>query len=122
MNESNTTSATSVGSLSPGGARRVLENGQIVNQADLDNDALGGQGFDYITVTGTNVTVTSGLCWKALYTLTTTVITSVVAATSATIGGTTFSTVSIVADRTVKGKFTTIQIASGTLIAYKGTI
>jgi hypothetical protein len=102
--------------------RAIMENGIVVNEGDLLNDGLCGKGFDYLTTSATIITVTTGLCWKAFYTLTTTVFAAVTVDSNSPIGGTTFSTVTVTADRWIRGKFLTVTLTSGTVLAYKGTL
>ena len=112
--------ADDIKSYSPGGGRQLKNDSTTANMADLGEEYLGGKGFVVISDTGTHSPAT-GYCYKALHCITTTVVASFVADASAPVTGT-FAGVSLAAGTVIYGKFTTLVLSSGSVIAYNGVL
>ena len=93
----------------------------FATENDRLSELLGGYGFDYITDTAAH-TPAAGRAYKCLHFLTATVISAIVADSSAPMGGTTIVGVTFAAGAVIYGKFTSITLTSGTLLAYNGAL
>ena len=96
------------------GMRPSVENDSI-------RELLGCYGFDYITDTVAHTTA-SGIAYKCLHFLTVTVIAAIVADATAPMGGTTIAGATMAAGSVIYGKFTSLTLTSGTVIAYNGAV
>jgi len=83
---------------------------------DLVENSMGQSGFNYISDTNASV-APDGFVYDAIQVLTDTVIASHIS--EATIGGNTFTGVTISAGSIIYGRFVSITLTSGTVIAYK---
>jgi len=84
---------------------------------DIEESRAGFLGFEYIGDTAAHLPPANQV-FVELYILTTTVIAAISSEVALT--GTTFTGVSIPAGVTLKGRFKSITLTSGTVIAYKG--
>ncbi len=100
------------------GMRPSAENDSI-------RELMGCYGFDYITDTAAHTPVPingTPIAYKCIHFLTATVISAVVADATAPMGGTTVAGVTFAAGSVIYGKFTSLTLTSGTLIAYNGAL
>ena len=84
---------------------------------DLFENSMGQNGFNYISDTNKSAAPT-GYVYFAIQALTDTVLAAYVS--EPTIGGNTFTGVTIPAGTIIYGRFVSITLTSGTVIAYKG--
>ena len=92
--------------------RLLNENSDAVNMADLAQAEQGQYGGKYIATTDATTPAT-GYVFVEIYTLEETVVTLVGNITGIT-------TVTVPADRSIKGRYTSITLGSGSVIAYNG--
>ena len=110
--------AEDISNFSPSGGRLLREDSGRANMADLADEAAGGKGFAVVADTAAHVPA-SGRYFRALYFLSTTVIASLGAAADAPITGA-VTGISFAAGTWLYGKFTSVQLTSGSLLAYNG--
>lgn len=106
--------------FSRGYGAQYKEDGAIVNIADKSEEYLGGKGFTVIAGT-TTTTPPEGQCFVALQMLADTVLNTIAVDASAPIVGT-ITGITIGTNVVLYGKFTSVKLTSGTLIAYHGTV
>jgi hypothetical protein len=104
----------------PGGGRVLKEDSAAVNMADKAEEYLGGKGFDVISDTDPHVPA-AGLCYCALQVLTNTVISAHAQDVSAPITGT-LTGVTLLAGIWIFGKYNSLTLTSGSLLAYNGAL
>jgi hypothetical protein len=108
-----------INKMSPGSGRTLKENGKYVNIADLTEETLGGKGFEFISDTDEHVAPT-GLVYIALQVLDDAVIDSYETDEGAEITGSTFTEELLPAGFVLYGRYTSVTLESGKVIAYKG--
>jgi hypothetical protein len=96
----------------------IKEDGTLANMADLAESSLGGKGLVVIADTALH-TATS--CYCAIEVLTDAVIEAYTVDASAPITGT-LTGVTFTAGKWLYGKFLTLKLTSGTLLAYHGVL
>ena len=106
--------------LTPGNGDQYRTDGTVVNTADIAEQSLAGKGFDVIADTAAH-TPTGGDCYCAIHFLTDTVISAYVASAKAPVAGT-LTGVTFNAGAVIYGKFTSITLTSGSLLAYNGAL
>ena len=84
---------------------------------DIVESSAGYNGFEFISDTVAHLPP-QGQVFTELYIVTATVFATISSEVALT--GATFAGVSIPADRTIKGRFNSVTLTSGSLIAYKG--
>jgi hypothetical protein len=84
---------------------------------DLIENSMGQSGFDFINDTAAHACA-SGYVYDAVQMVTDTVLAAY--STEPTIGGNTFTAVSIPQGTIIYGRFTSLTLTSGSCIAYKG--
>jgi hypothetical protein len=109
-----------IGIFSPSGGRSIKENSNTVNIADKTEEYFGGKGFDIISDTLAHTPV-SGSCYHAIHFLTNTIISAYSVDSTAPINGT-LTGVTFNAGTVLYGKFLSITLTSGSLLAYNGLL
>ena len=105
--------------MSPGSGRTLKEKGGYVNIADLTEESLGGKGFEFISDTAEHV-APEGKVYIALQVVSDAVIASYKTDEGAKITGNDFTGESLPVGFVLYGRYTSIKLASGKVIAYKG--
>ena len=108
-----------INKMSPGSGRTLKENGEYVNIADLTEETLGGKGFEFISDNAEHV-APEGMIYIALQVLDDAVIDSYETDEGAEITGSTFTEELLPAGFVLYGRYTSVTLASGKVIAYKG--
>jgi hypothetical protein len=108
-----------INKMSPGSGRMLKENGGYVNIADLAGESLGGKGFEFIADTVEHV-APNGMVYIALQVVDDAVIASYETEPAGLITGNTFAGESLPAGFVLYGRYTSVKLASGKVIAYKG--
>ena len=106
-------------SMSPRSGRVLREDDSYINVADLAKESLGGKGFEFISDTAKHV-AQKGTVYIALQVLDDAVIASCETDDGAKITGNTFTRESLPAGFILYGRYTSVTLASGKIIAYKG--
>lgn len=96
--------------------RILRENDTTINQADYAVNAMGGNGFEYISDTLAH-TPPTGQVFVSIQVVTDAIFS---AFTFTSVTGNTFTGAVIPAGTVVFGRFTSIRLSSGRVIAYKG--
>ena len=107
-------------SFAPGGGRQLKEDSYAVNLADKSEEVLGGKGFDIITDTNAH-TPGTGYCYVLLDFKTDTVFSAYTVDSTAPIDGTLLG-VTWKTPGSICGKFTSVTLTSGSVIAYRGVL
>ena len=105
-------------SMSPRSGRILREDDSVVNIVDLAEESLGGKGFDFISDTNEHA-APKGTVYIALQVLYDAIIASCETDEGAEIDGN-FAGESLPAGFILYGRYTSIKLASGKVIAYKG--
>ena len=103
-----------------GSGRQLKESSTKVNLADKAEEYLGGKGFTLISSTVTT-TPPAGQCFFCIQVLADVVINTYAVDASAPITGTITAT-TFSAGTFLYGKFTSIKLTSGTIIAYQAVL
>jgi hypothetical protein len=106
-------------SMSPRSGRVLKEDDSVVNIADLAEESFGGKGFEFITDTVEHV-APKGMVYIALQVVDDAAIASYETDEGAEITGNTFTGELLPAGFILYGRYTSIKLASGKIIAYKG--
>ena len=99
--------------------RMLKENGGYVNIADLAGETLGGKGFEFISDTDKH-DAPEGMVYIALQVLDDAEIDSYETDEGAEITGNNFTGEILPAGFILYGRYTSVTLASGKVIAYKG--
>ena len=105
-------------SMSPRSGRILREDDSVVNIVDLAEESLGGKGFDFISDTNEHAT-SNGTVYIALQVLDDAKIASYKTDERAEITGN-FAGALLPAGFILYGRYTSIKLAKGKVIAYKG--
>jgi hypothetical protein len=108
-----------INKMSPGSGRMLKEKGKYVNIADLTEETLGGKGFEFISDTAEHV-APEGMVYIALQVVDDAEIASYETEPAGLITGNTFAGESLPAGFVLYGRYTSVKLASGKVIAYKG--
>ena len=108
-----------INKMSPGSGRTLKENGGYVNIADLTEETLGGKGFEFIADTVEHV-APNGMVYIALQVLDDAEIDSYETDEGAEITGNNFTGEILPVGFVLYGRYTSVTLASGKVIAYKG--
>lgn len=95
-------------------------SGAFVNVADKTEEMLGGKGFEYISNTAAH-TPPAGQVYICLHLLTDTIFAAIATDASAPIVGT-VTGLTFLAGTVLYGKFSSLTLTSGSLLAYKGAL
>jgi flavodoxin len=106
--------------LEPGNGDVYRTDGTVCNTADIIEDSLGGKGLEIISDTAAHIPP-AWQCFKAINIMTDTIIAAHLEDSGAPVTGT-LTGVSFTAGVWIFGKFTSIELTSGALIAYLGAI
>ena len=106
-------------SMSPRSGRVLREDDSVVNIADLAEEILGGKGFEFISNTAKHA-APEGMVYIALQVLDDAVIDSYATDEGAEITGNTFTGQLLPAGFILYGRYTSVTLTSGKVIAYKG--
>lgn len=106
--------------MRPGNGRLIKEDGETANIADLNDEMLGGKGFAVIVDTAAH-TPAAGLCFRCLHFVTQTVIAAYAVDASAPVTGSLVG-VTFAAGTVIYGKFTSLELTSGDVLAYNGVL
>lgn len=109
-----------INSQAPASGQNLAEDARVVNIADKAEEYLGGKGFKVIADTAAT-TPAAGQCFVALQMLSDTVLNTVAAHASAPITGT-ITGITLGTNVIIYGKFTSVKLTSGSLIAYNGIL
>jgi hypothetical protein len=107
-----------INKMSPGSGRTLKENGEYVNIADLTEESLGRKGFEFISDTAEHV-APEGMVYIALQVVDDAVIGSY-ETDGAEITGNTFTGELLPAGFILYGRYTSVTLTNGKVIAYKG--
>ena len=105
--------------MSPSSGRMLKENGGYVNIADLAGESFGRKGFEFISDTAEHV-APKGLVYIALQVVDDVVIDSYETDEGAEITGNTFTGEILPVGLVLYGRYTSVTLESGKVIAYKG--
>ena len=110
-----------INKMSPGSGRTLKENGEYVNIADLAGEILGGKGFEFISDTDEHV-APEGMVFIALQVVEDAMIDSCETDEGAEIKdeGNNFTEVLLPVGFVLYGRYTSVKLADGKVIAYKG--
>lgn len=97
----------------------LKENGEYVNIADLTEETLGGKGFEFIADKAEHV-APAGLVYIAIQVLDEAVIASYETEPEGLITGNTFTGEILPVGFVLYGRYTSVTLESGKVIAYKG--
>ena len=106
-------------SMSPRSGRMLKEDDSVVNIADLAEESLGRKGFEFISDTAEH-TAPKGMVYIALQVVDDAVIDSCETDEGAEITGNTFAGELLPGGFVLYGRYTSVTLASGKVIAYKG--
>jgi len=106
-------------SMSPRSGRVLREDDSYINIADLAEESLGGKGFEFIANTDEHA-APDGMVYIALQVLDDAEIYSYETDKGAEITGNKFTGVLLPAGFVLYGRYTSVKLASGKVIAYKG--
>jgi hypothetical protein len=112
--------ADDISSYSPSGGRSLKEDSTVVNIADKSEEYLGGKGFVVICDSNPHVPG-AGLCWVELDFIQDTIIADYIVDSSAPITGT-IKSVQFDKGSVVCGKFVSLTLTSGAVLAYNGRL
>jgi hypothetical protein len=104
----------------PSGGRSYGEDSEKINTADKLNEMLGGRGLEVVADTAVH-TAPTGQIYCALFVAVDAVINAIVADAAAPITGT-ITGISFSAGVWLYGKFASVKLTSGTVLAYLGMI
>ena len=105
--------------MSPSSGRMLKENGGYVNIADLAGESLGRKGFEFISDTVEHV-APAGMVYIALQVVDDVVIDSYETDEGAEITGNNFTGEILPVGFVLYGRYTSVTLESGKVIAYKG--
>ena len=105
--------------MSPGSGRTLKENGEYVNIADLTEESLGRKGFEFISDTAEHV-APEGMVYIALQVVDDAAIASYETDDGAEITGNNFIGEILPVGFVLYGRYTSVTLANGKVIAYKG--
>ena len=110
-----------INKMSPGSGRMLKENGEYVNIADLAGESLGGKGFEFISDTDEHV-APEGMVYIALQVVEDAAIASYKTDEGAEIKdeGDNFTEALLPVGFVLYGRYTSVKLADGKVIAYKG--
>jgi hypothetical protein len=108
-----------INKMSPGSGRMLKENGEYVNIADLTEESLGRKGFEFISDTAEHV-APEGMVYIALQVVDDAVIDSYETEPEELITGNTFTGELLPAGFILYGRYTSVTLTNGKVIAYKG--
>jgi hypothetical protein len=103
-----------------GSGRQYNEASEMVNMADKMQESLGQKGLKVIADTNA-AAAGAGKCYTALQMVSDTVLAALVADTTSPIAGT-ITGITFGAGTIIYGKFTSVTLTSGSLIAYMGLL
>lgn len=106
-------------SMSPRSGRMLKEDDSVVNIADLTEESFGRKGFEFIS-DALEHAAPEGMVYIALQVLDDAVIASYETDEGAEITGNTFTGELLPAGFVLYGRYTSVTLASGKVIAYKG--
>ena len=106
-------------SMSPRSGRVLREDDSVVNIADLAEEILGRKGFEFISDNAEH-TAPEGMVYIALQVVDDAVIASYKTDEGAEITGNTFTGQLLPAGFILYGRYTSVTLTSGKVIAYKG--
>jgi hypothetical protein len=106
-------------SMSPRSGRMLKEDDSVVNIADLAEESLGRKGFEFISDTVEHA-APEGMVYIALQVLDDAVIASYETEPDGLITGNTFTGELLPGGFVLYGRYTSVTLASGKVIAYKG--
>lgn len=105
--------------MSPSSGRMLREDDSVVNIADLAEESLGRKGFEFIADTAEHA-APEGMVYIALQVVDDAVIASYETDDGAEITGNNFTGEILPVGFVLYGRYTSIKLASGKVIAYKG--
>lgn len=105
--------------MSPGSGRTLKENGEYINIADLAGESLGGKGFEFIADTVEHV-APNGMVYIALQVVDDAELDSYETEPDGLITGNTLEGELLPAGFVLYGRYTSVKLTSGKVIAYKG--
>jgi len=105
--------------MSPGSGRMLKENGEYVNIADLAEESLGRKGFEFISDTAEHV-APEGMVYITLQVVDDATIDSYETEPDGLITGNNFTGEILPVGFVLYGRYTSVTLASGKVIAYKG--
>jgi hypothetical protein len=108
-----------INKMSPGSGRTLKENGGYVNIADLTEESLGRKGFEFISDTDEHA-ASEGMVYIALQVVEDAAIASYKTDDGAEITGNNFTEVLLPVGFVLYGRYTSVKLADGKVIAYKG--
>ena len=110
-----------INKMSPGSGRTLKENGEYVNIADLTEEILGGKGFEFISDTDEH-DAPEGMVFIALQVVEDAMIASYETDDGAEIKdeGDNFTEALLPVVFVLYGRYTSVKLADGKVIAYKG--
>ena len=108
-----------INKMSPGSGRTLKENGEYVNIADLTEEILGGKGFEFISDTDEH-DAPEGMVYIALQVVNDAAIAFCETDEGAKITGNNFIGEILPVGFVLYGRYTSVKLASGKVIAYKG--
>jgi len=106
-------------SMSPSSGRMLKEDNSVVNIADLTEESFGRKGFEFIADTAEHA-APEGMVFTALAVVKDAVFTKLDAAAGAEVTGNSMLNETLPAGDIIYGRFTSVQLASGKIRAYKG--
>ena len=106
-------------SMSPRSGRVLKEDDSVVNIADLAEESFGGKGFEFISDDLEHAAL-GGMVYIALQVVDDAVIASYKTDEGAEITGNTFTGELLPAGFILYGRYTSVTLARGKVIAYKG--
>ena len=108
-----------INKMSPGSGRTLKENGEYVNIADLTEETLGGKGFEFIADTFEHV-APNGMVYIALQVVDDAELDSYETEPDGLITGSTLTGELLPVGFVLYGRYTSVKLTSGKVIAYKG--
>jgi hypothetical protein len=109
-----------IDTLAPMTGRQRKEDDTPINVSDKTEEALGGKGFELIEDAAAHA-APAGQCFIALHFVEDTVIAAYLADASAPITGTIIARIWL-AGTVLYGKFTSVTLTSGAIVAYRGVL
>jgi len=113
-------SATEINQMQAASGRALSEDARALNLADKAEESMGGKGFELISNTAAHPAPT-GQCFAALHFVEDTIIAAHSEDATAPIVGT-ITGITWVAGTTLFGKFTSVTLTSGAVVAYYGVL
>ena len=108
-----------INKMSPGSGRTLKENGKYVNIADLTEEILGGKGFEFISDMNEH-DAPEGMVFIALQVVDDAMIDSYKTDDGAKITGNDLTEALLPVGFVLYGRYTSVKLADGKVIAYKG--